>query len=108
MGTMARTKKSNALDYKNIFSVSPEVEALLPDALIDYLWKRALCEEWQNHEKQLFLLQSGELGGRKMQDIYHTCYCGNSMDTRRVYGVEPVNCTLQVFNSQNRYQMSLC
>lgn len=42
-----------------------------------------------------------------LQDIYHVCNGGNSMDKRRVYGVEPVNCKLQVVNLQGSCQMQL-
>ncbi len=85
--------------------VAPDVRAALPGVLIDYLWQLALCENWKNYEHQLFILQIGELSGRGIQEIYHSCICGNPMEGHRVYGVAPVNCTLQVTYLNGRYDM---
>lgn len=87
--------------------VAPDVKAALPNVLIDYLWQLALCENWENYEHQLFILQIGELSGRGIQDIYHSCNCGNPMEGHRVYGVAPVNCTLQVLHCGSRYEMRM-
>ena len=89
-------------------SVSRDIKALLPDVLIEYLWKLVLCRDLQNREQQTFVLKTGELGGQRIQDIRHVCDNGNLIDTRRVYGVEPVNCSLQVYPSQEGYRMKLC
>jgi hypothetical protein len=87
---------------------SSEIKAILPDVLIEYLWKLVLNEKWYAYEKQSFVLKTGELGGRDIQDIYHTCSNSNSTDTHRVYGAKPVDCVLQVLHSQGDYQMQLC
>ena len=87
---------------------SPETKAILPDVLIEYLWKLVLNGKRDACEKQLFMLQSGKLSGRDIQDIYHICDHSNLPDIRRVYGVKPVNCMLQVIYSGNDYQMQLC
>ena len=106
---MTRTTSKNPQVCENDnLSVSADIETILPDVLIEYLWKLALCNNWQDYEQQIFILESGELSGRKTQDIYHVGDYGNSPDTRRVYGVEPVNCKLQVINSPNGYRMKLC
>lgn len=105
--TMTTMNKNIIVDNFNL-SVSPGIKFMLPDVLIEYLWKLALGDSWQTYESQLFILEPGELSGRKIQDIYHICNCNNSIDTRRVYGVEPVNCKLQVSNSKGNYQMQLC
>ncbi len=102
------TSKTASVYNNGTLSVSPDIKAILPDVLIEYLWKLALSESWREYEEQLFILKTGELSGRNIQDIYHVCNYGDSMDTHRVYGVEPVNCKLQVLNSQNGYQMQLC
>ena len=107
---MTRTTGKPASVYNNdTLSVSPNIKAILPDVLIEYLWKLVLSENWKECEEQLFILKAGELSGRNIQDIYHVCNYGSpSIDTRRVYGVEPVNCKLQILNFQNVYQMQLC
>lgn len=106
---MTRTAGKPASVYNNdTLSVSPDIKAILPDVLIEYLWKLVLSENWREYEEQLFILKAGELSGRNIQDIYHICNYGSSIDTRRVYGVEPVNCKLQILNSQDGYQMQLC
>lgn len=106
---MTRTTIKTASVHNNdTLSVSPDIKAILPDVLIEYLWKLALSESWKEYEEQLFILKTGELSGQNIQDICHVCNYGDSMDTRRVYGVEPVNCTLQILNFQNGYQMQLC
>lgn len=105
---MTRSKSKNPPVYGNDnLSVSADIKAILPDIMVDYLWKLALCEDWRNYEKQSFVLEAGKLSGRGIQNIYHVCDDGNSMDKRRVYGVEPVNCKLQVVSSQGNYQMKL-
>ena len=106
---MTRTMSKNppVCNNDNLL-VSPDIETILPEVLIEYLWKLVLCENWQNYERQIFILETGELSGRKIQNIYHIGDYDNSTDTRRVYGVEPVNCKLQVLNSPDGYQMKLC
>lgn len=95
--------------YENSrLSVSPDIKALLPEVLIAYLWKLALCEDWQGNEKILLTLKAEELSGRNIQAIYCTCDNGISIDKRRVYGVPPINCSLQIFYSYGSYQMQLC
>lgn len=106
---MTRTTSENPLICsKDNLSVSTDIRAILPDIMVNYLWQLALCGDWQKYEKQSFVLEAGELSGWSIQDIYHVCDSGNSMDKRRVYGVDPINCKLQVVNSQGIYQMKLC
>lgn len=105
--TMTMSKNTLTCDNDNLL-VSDEIKTILPDVLIGYLWKLVLCQEWRNYEEQLFILEVGELSGRGIQKIYHVGYNGNSMDIRRVYGVEPVACKLQVFNYCSTYKMQLC
>ena len=88
--------------------VSPDTEIILPDILIEYLWKLALSEDWKNSEQQMFVLETMKLGRGMIQSICHTCNHDNLLDTRRVYGIEPVTCRLQVTNSPKGYQMRLC
>ncbi|MFT4004712.1 MAG: hypothetical protein QM683_03305 [Lacrimispora sp.] len=102
------TSKNPPVCGNDNLSVSTGIRAILPDIMVNYLWELALCGDWQKYEKQSFVLEAGELSGRGIQDIYHVCDGTNSMDKRRVYGVEPVNCRLQVVNSQGSYQMQLC
>jgi hypothetical protein len=89
-------------------SVASNIKVILPDILVDYLWKLALENNWQNCEKQSFILEIGKLSGQSIQNIYHVSDGDNSMDKRQVYGIEPVSCKLQVLNSQGSYQMQLC
>jgi len=105
---MTKTKSKDQPVYGNdSLSVSTDVKAILSDIMVNYLWKLVLCGDWRNYEKQSFVLETGKLSGRSIQKIYHVCDDCNSMDKRRVYGVEPVNCKLQVVNSQGNYQMKL-
>lgn len=89
------------------FTVSSGVKRILPKALIDYLWKLAVCENRQAYESQSFILEPRKLGGRNVQDIFHICDFDRSKEYRRVFGIEPVDCKLQVLNLQGNYQMLL-
>ena len=89
---------------KNLY-VSADVKTVIPDVMIKYIWELALYGDWQNDERQLFVLEAGELGGRSIQDIYHYHDNGNSIGSRRVYGVEPVNCRIEIVDSHTVYQM---
>ena len=88
-------------------SVSHETAIQLPAIIVNYLWELALSEDYQMYEKQTFLLEAVELGGRSLQDIYHFGDQGNAVDKRRVFGFEPVTCDLQIINDHGRYQMQL-
>lgn len=88
-------------------SVSPGIKALLPDVLIDYLSKLVICEDRKNDERQLIILEAGELSGRSVQNIYHVCNEQGPIKARRVFGVAPVNCKLQVLYAHTHYQMEL-
>lgn len=101
------TSKEPSECGNNNLSVSLDIRAILPDIMVNYLWELALGSDWQRYEKQSFVLEAGELSGRGIQDIYHVGDSGNSIDKRRVYGVEPINCKLQVVNFQGNYQMQL-
>lgn len=106
--TRKRTESKNPpVNVTDERSVAPDVKTFLPNVLIDYLWQLALCENWKFYEQQLFILQIGELSGCGIQDIYHSRSCGNPMEGHRVYGVAPVNCTLQVLYSDGRYEMRM-
>ncbi|QAT60177.1 MULTISPECIES: hypothetical protein [Tissierellales] len=87
--------------------VSPDVKKILPDVLIEYLWKLVLSNERSTNESQSFALEVGELSGRNVQDILHAYNFGRSIGKHRVFGLEPVCCKLRVSRSQNGYQMSL-
>ena len=83
------------------FSVSPEVKALLPDVLIEYLSSLALADEFKAHAVQIFALSPAELGGRQIQHVFHA-------DTlKRIFGFQPLSCTLCVLNDVGSYQMVL-
>jgi len=81
-------------------SVSPKVGALLPDALIEYLWQLAPADGCRA-ESRTFILEPAELGGRGVQDIFH------AGDRRRVFGIEPVTCMLRILHAGGRCQMVL-
>lgn len=89
-------------------TVAPGVSKLLPDVLIEYLWKLVFFEEQCAGESQLLTLRARKLGGGDVQDIYCERNEGASRDCRRVFGVEPVNCRLQVLHTQGGAQMLLC
>ena len=106
---MTRTMNRNVpVSTNRDLMVSPEIKAILPDVLIEYLWQLVLNGKWTTSEKQSFMLQPGKLSGRDIQEIYHTCGNRNSQDVRRVYGVNSMNCVLQVLHSGDDYQMQLC
>lgn len=88
-------------------SVSPEVEALVPHVLIDYLWSLALDEAWARCEKQLFILQAGELGGRAVQDIAHVYDFAVPAEMHRVFGMEPLDEMLVVVRIADGHEMIL-
>ena len=82
-------------------SVSSGVSALLPDVLIEYLWKLALSGENWKCLDQTFLLNHCEMGGRHAQEICRL------YETQRIFGVEPVHCKLHVLSSKNSRKMIL-
>lgn len=90
------------------FTVSSGVKKILPEALIDYLCKLAAREDLQAYKSQSFILEPRKLGGRNVLDIFHLCDFDRSKECRRVFGIEPVDCKLQVLNFQGNYQMLLC
>ena len=98
---MARTTN------KALLSVSPDVRATLPETLIEYIWELALSDDWKYCDRQSMILKAVALNGRNIQDIYHVCDYDNVTDKRRVYGVKPITCKIEIFNSHGRYQMQL-
>ena len=104
---MKKMNKKSADGIHYCLSVASDIKNVLSNVLIDYLWQLVLCEDWKNYEQQLFILQVEELSGRGVQDIYHVLDCGNPMEGYRVYGAEPVNCTIQVTQSNGFYDMKL-
>ena len=106
MATMT-TSQWPAPDSGNL-SVQPEIQDLLPDALIEHLWKLALDKEWRSRDTQSFVLKSRSFCGRDIQDIFHIGDNDHSMVRSRVFGAKTVDCTLRIHNSQGNYQMRLC
>ena len=106
---MPKTKSKNLTANENCnISVSTDIKTVVPDIMVKYLCELALCANLQNNESRLFVLKAGELSGRSIQNIYHFCGNGCLLDRRRVYGTVPVNCNLQITNSQDTYQIQLC
>gem|GEM_PF-2379768 len=91
---------------KNL-SVAADVKAIIPDVIIKYIWEFALDIDWRNDKRQSFVLETGTLGGRNIQEIYHFNDNGDLIDNRRVYvyGVEPVNCEIEIIDSESFYYM---
>lgn len=89
-------------------SVSSEIKKRLPEVLIEYLWKLALNDRYLGYVCQCFNLKPAELGGRDILDIDHICNLDQLAETRRVFGMEPVGCRVQVLNSPDGYEMLLC
>lgn len=73
-------------------SVSPEVEAVLPEVMIDWLCKLATFGEDRQNATQT-------LGNYSIQNIRYA----NKL--RRLFGFPPVACNLQVRHFNNEYQM---
>lgn len=92
---------------KALLSVSPDVRGTLPETLIEYIWELALSDDWKYYDRQSMILKAVDLNGRKIQDIYHVCDYDNATEKRRVYGVEPISCKLQILNLNGRYEMQL-
>ncbi len=103
-GTIIKTLSPHGDEF---LSVSSDIKAILPEALIEYLWSIALCGDWQKYDRQSVILKAAKLNGRHIQDIYHVCDHDNTTDRRRIYGIEPVNCNVQILNSNGKYQMQL-
>lgn len=81
--------------------VSPDVSALLPNVMIDYIWTLALPNESCAYGNQIFTLEPVQLGWQNIQEIH-------CLDIRRrVFGVEPIQCKIRVLKSEDSYQMSL-
>jgi len=93
--------------YDNIV-MAPEIKAIMPDVLIKYLIELILSESWQKCSKQLLILETEELNGHDIQNIYHIGVEANLRDTRKIFGVKPINCMLEILNSHGNYQMQLC
>lgn len=64
---------------------------LLPEVLIDYIWGLAIKKK---SEKQIFILESKELGIGKIQEIYH--HFDNNTSKHQVFGFSPVKAVVEV------------
>lgn len=82
-------------------SVSPEVKAILPDVLIDWLCKLVISEEDRKNPVQTFALTLEKLGDYSVQNIRY------ADKLRRLFGFPPVTCNLQVRRCNNQYQMEM-
>lgn len=82
-------------------SVAPEVKASLSGVLIDWLCKLAMSDGDRKNPVQTFVLTCGELSGKGVQDIRY------ADKQRRVFGVSPVTCRLQVTDCDHQYRMSM-
>ena len=80
---------------------SQGVRALLPNVLIEYLWKLVFSGKYCKCRIQTFTLSPGKLGGKGIQEIFHLD------EIRRVFGFEPVSCKLRVFGCGDDYKMVL-
>ena len=75
---------------------------LLPEVLIDYLWKWAAES---GAETQTFVLSALEFGTGEVQDILHR---RNGLSSwRQVFGYQPVEATVEVHISRFGATMSL-
>ncbi len=83
--------------------VAPEIKAMLPQVLIDYLWGLIQADSDKESKEQTFTLVPGSLGGREIQDILHTC--GNSSAWHRVFGIVPLRCEIQINNDNKSWYM---
>lgn len=104
----ATTSKRTFVGERGTRRVSPYAKTKVPAVLREFLWDLAVSKNWQNGQTQWFVLRTKILGGRKLQQIQHTAQGNGAMETHRVFGVEPVDCTLQVFSVQGGYEMRLC
>lgn len=83
--------------------ITPEIKAMLPQVLIDYLWGLMQADSYKESKDQTFTLVPGSLSGREIQDILHTC--GNSSAWHRVSGIVPVRCEIQINNDKENWYM---
>lgn len=104
----AATSKQDLVGAREARWVSPGVKAVVPAVLIEYLWDLAAARSRHNGQTQWFTLQTGMLGGRKLQQIHHLAQKNGAVETHRVFGTEPVDCVLQVLSVQDGYEMRLC
>jgi hypothetical protein len=79
--------------------------AVLPGALIDYLFALAL----QNPETdvQTFRMEPGVLGGRALTHVEHTIFRSGFRERRRVFGFEPIRAAVSICFDGIGYNMSL-
>lgn len=82
-------------------TISPDVKALLPDVLIDWLCKLAATSEFQAVRTSMLVLTSSTLNGRNVQDIQ---YGGTQ---RRLFGFPPVTCKLQLLGTDHQPRMAI-
>lgn len=104
----AATSKRDLVGNQKTRQVSPGVKTMVPTVLIEYLWDLAAAKDRHNGQIQWFTLQTGLLGGRKLQHIHHLAQKNGAVETHRVFGTEPVDCMLQVLSIQGGYEMRLC
>lgn len=88
-------------------SVSSVVKSILPDALIEYLWKIVLGGDWGVGESRWLTVKANKLSGRDVLDILFEDGGGREREYRRVFGVDPLNCKLQVQHTPDSYEMLL-
>lgn len=86
---------------KPIITVSPEVKALLPGVLIDWLCGVVNTDALAQSPAQTITLSQGLLGGQTVQDIHY------ANTEKRVFGFPPVTCTLRLIRRNHHYLMAL-
>ena len=81
-------------------NATPEVHALLPYVLIDWLVKLAKSDAFGKYPMQILSLTYGRLGGQSVQDV---C-CADTR--RRVFGFPPVTCKLLLLNRNHQWMIA--
>ena len=99
--------KTKAIEHENlIFSVSQQVDDILPKVLIDYLFSLVEADQKISGQRHTFRLDKSQLGSEEIQDIFHTGE-NNAFEAHRVFGYKPVVADIAVTCDNTGYYMSL-
>ena len=91
---------------KSNLSVSRQVNDMMPNVLIDYLFGLVKKDQEISGCRHIFRLGKGQLGGEEIQDIFHTGE-NKAIATHRVFGFKPVVAYIIVIWDETGYYMSL-
>lgn len=85
-------------------NIEPELRVLLPQKVIDFLWKITLSDEHKDADQQTFILVPGRESG-DVQWIAHSYYRPNMRKWYHFPLTKPLQCSIAVNYDNTGYSM---